>query len=476
MKKENDFCINVYPRNSGVTGSSYLNSVYFPNGENIQFLVDAGAVQGNDDDGYYNSFFPFNTEKLKFIIITHGHYDHQGLLPVAIRQGFNGNIYTSYATSKLMNVSLYDCCKIFEPETCMPVATRNEVEKTLDLVVGCSMKKIIKPHKNIKIVFYSNGHIVGAVVTLIVISYPGRDDINVIYTGDYKSNNIFFNVDDIPEKVKNMNISAIFCESTYGNIDSTDSKFRHCLADNTSKALKEGKTVIFPTFAQGRCQEALYCIKNWKNNSIIPENTPIFLDGKSSQNFTKSYMYDDLGINKNMKDFMPKNVYFVHYNSRLAVMKNPNPKIILSSGGMASYGAIQHYISRYLPREDALIHLLGYCSPNSKATKLFNTKVGEEIEYNGKNYIKKCDVLRTFELSSHAKKDELLNFINSFSNVKSIIINHGENRIKETFREYLLENLDIEEEKIAVANSENVFHIESSGITNIFQTHFKSIF
>ena len=188
--KTHKFYADVFSRHSGVTGSCFLNSIHWPDGTNLRFLVDAGAAQGNDNDGFFNCFFPFNTGKIDFIILTHGHQDHQGLLPVVIRQGFRGNIYTSYATSKLINLSLYDCCKISDPYLGSPLATQNEVERTLDLIIGYSNKKTIKPHKNVSIVFYSNGHLLGAIVTLIIISCPGEDDITLVYTGDYKNNNI----------------------------------------------------------------------------------------------------------------------------------------------------------------------------------------------------------------------------------------------------------------------------------------------
>lgn len=478
--KTHNFFVDVYARHSGVTGSCFLNSIHWPDGNNLRFLVDAGVAQGNDNDGFFNCFFPFKTDKINFIVLTHGHQDHQGMLPILVRQGFKGKIYTSYATSKLINLSLFDNCKITDPYLGSTLATQNEVEKTLDLIIGCSNKRVIKPHKNVSIIFYSNGHLLGAIITLVIISCPGEDDITLVYTGDYKDNNIFFDVDNISQQVKDLQISAIFCESTYGHLDSTDKQFSKCLASNTEKALKNGMTVIYPTFAQGRCQEVLYCIKTWKNANLIPKDIPVYLDGTASQNFTKSYLYDNLGIKPSMKKFLPENVQFVPQTRdrmiyRKKIMDNSSPKIILSSGGMASYGAIQNYIKNYISQDDALIHFLGYCSPDSDAFRLLNTKDGDKIKYKDHEFIKKCQIKKTSELSSHAKRDELLSFINNFPNVKSVVINHGDALIKKQFREYLLENLDIPEEQIEIANPEIAFRIESNGISDVFKTNFNSI-
>ena len=156
-------------------------------------------------------------------------------------------------------------------------------------------------------------------------------------------------------------------------------------------------------------------------------------------------------------------------------MGNNNPKIIISSGGMASYGPVVNYIDYYLSRDDALIHLLGYCSPDTQGHKLLITPSGEKLTYNGHEYVMKCSVAKTSELSGHAPRDKMLRLIKMFPNTKSIIINHGEKETKVKFREYLLEHLDLSEEMISVAGPEIAYRIESTGIADVFPTNFESI-
>lgn len=479
--KNKNFYVNAYSRHGGVTGSCFLLSAHWPDGKNVRFLVDAGAAQGEDNNEYYNCFFPFNAGKIKFIILTHGHHDHQGLLPVVVRQGFRGPIFTHYANSTLMETSLYDSCKIADAFTNRPLCQRSEVEATLDLIVGCSTKKIIKPEKNIRIVFYTNGHLVGAVLTLVVITCPGEEDINLIFTGDYKDNNIFFNVEMPPRQVRELKISAMFCESTYGDVDSTNPMFAKCLQSNTAQALKEGKTVVYAAFAQGRYQEALYNIKMWKKKGIIPESTPVYADGKSSQEFTVKYMYNELGIKKIMKNFVPRDTKFVprsreRMQYRQSIMKKSGPKIIIAPGGMASYGPVQNYITNYLPKSDALIHLLGYCSPESQGYRLLNTPVGEKLMYSGVELTKYCDVAKTAEMSSHAPRNKLLNLIKMFPETKSVIINHGEEETKRKFREYLLDNLSLPEEEIIISSPDMAYRIESRGVVDQIKSNIETIF
>lgn len=475
-----DFYVHRYCRHNSVTGSNFLYSVHWPDGKNVRFFLDAGAKQGEDDIGFFNGFFPFNTEKISFGIITHNHFDHVGLLPVIVSQGFNGPIFTSYSTANLLDIALYDSTTIVDKDLDRTIATIDEVTKTLGQVVGCTYKKIIKPCKNITVTFFSNGHLVGAAVTLIVVTCPGRDPITIIHTGDYKDKNVFFNVEMPPKQVRELNISNIVCESTYGDVDSNNPMFQKCLAANTAEALQNGMTVLYPTFAQGRHQEVLFDIKMWKDKNIIPENTMVVVDGRSSQEYNARYMYADLGIKKIMKNFMPKGTRFIPRSKNRAIfrkelLKDPCPKIILAPGGMGSYGPVTSYISDFIPRNDVLIHALGYCSPDSTMSKLLNTPDGGTIHYNGSELIKHCLVEKTAEKSSHAPRNVLLRFIEYFPNTCSISINHGEEQKQVSFREYLLEHLGLPEDQITTANSEIGVRIESNGITDMFQTSFESI-
>lgn len=480
VKDTNNFYVNRYMRHNKVTGSFTLYSVHWPNGENVRFFVDAGIKQGEDNIGFYNGFVPFNTAKISFGIITHNHMDHIGMLPVLAHQGLSCPVFTSYSTDSLMRIALNDTVTIVDKDLGRPIASEEDMGKALGLLVGTTYKKQIKPHKNIRITFYSNGHLVGATIVLIVITCPGREPITIIHTGDYKDKNVFFNVEMPPKAVRELNISNIVCESTYGNVDSTDPMFKKCLKDNTVEALNNGMTVLYPTFAQGRHQEALYNIKMWKDKGVIPENTTIVVDGKSSQEYNVMYMYGDLGIKKIMKNFMPKNSLFIPRTKnknmfRRQILEEHGPKIILAPGGMASYGPITSYIKYCISRNDVLIHSLGYCSPESTMHKLLNTADGETLKYQGEDIVKKCIVKQTSEMSSHAPRNVLLKFLQYFPNTASISINHGEPDVQLNFRDYLLEHLDIPEDQITVAQPQLGVRIEPCGITDVFETHFESI-
>ena len=283
-----------------------------------------------------------------------------------------------------------------------------------------------------------------------------------------------------PQQVRDLKISNIVCESTYGDVDSTHPMFQKCLAANTAEALKNGMTVLYPTSSQGKHQEALFNIKMWKNKGIISEDTLVVVDGKSSQEYNARYKYFDLGIKKIMKDFMPKGVKSIPRSKdraiyREKILKDSRPKIILAPSAMASYGPVTSYISELISRNDVLIHSLGYCSPDSTMYKLLNSKSGEKVHYNGKECTIRCLFKKTAEMSLHSPRNKLLRLINYFPNTCSVSINHGERNTQLSFRDYLLDHLGLPEDQIMIADSEIGVRIESNGITDCFQTQFGSI-
>lgn len=474
---KNDFYVNAYTRSRDVTGSSKLFSVHFPNKTNYQFLVDCGMFQGKKENLRQNERIPFDAEKINAVFITHNHSDHTGLLPLLVLQGFNGTVYTSYGTSKIIDIGLYDSCKINSNELSKSLYTLDDVEKTLKKICGYVLKREMHPYKNITARFFSNGHLVGATVLYITISYPGYDDINLLFNGDYNNQNAFFKVERLPKYVRESNIAALFTESTYGDIDSTDKSFEPCLEHNIVQAAKEGKTIIFPAFSQGRYQEILLFLKTLQKQHKISMNMKIWADGLSDQEYTKRYLNEKLGIKKLHQNFLPYGFKFVPRNERRKyreeILGDPSPKFILAPGGMGHYGPIQKYISHYLSDENALIHYLGYCAEESKAYQLLNANYGNEVVYSGMLYTKKCTIMRTGESSGHAKRDILLAFANDLTNVKFIGITHGEQDTRKKFASYLHKNLENSATQIGVMHPDYGYRITSEGVTETFLTNFQ---
>lgn len=333
------------------------------------------------------------------------------------------------------------------------------------------------PKKNVEVTFFQNGHIVGASVIEVKFTYDNSDDIKILFTGDYSNNNLFFNVEQIPIKNRNEPYSLIVCESTYGNIDSTDERFKPILCSSIKKAIDQGMKVIIPTFAMGRTQEICYYIKLMQDRGLLSENIPIWQGGTSAREITNRFRFHNLGLNPNMRNFIPENFHFISNKQRNEICTNlldsPNPSIVISPSGMASDGTVKTFIKKAINRKDVLIAFPGYCSKNSKGNELINTPKGCNIEYAGYSKTRYCDIVISSELSAHAKRDELWrHLLSKLNSPKSILVNHGEQSVRENFTCYLKDNFP-STTRIENFSPDYGYSVNADGIYEIFPSKFQ---
>ena len=110
-----------------VTGSKHLITTSF--GENI--LLDCGLFQGEGKEGQeLNRNWGFNPADINFVILSHAHIDHTGLLPKLVKDGFNGIIYSNSATRDLCEIMLADSAHIQESD--LKRVNRRRLEKNLE--------------------------------------------------------------------------------------------------------------------------------------------------------------------------------------------------------------------------------------------------------------------------------------------------------------------------------------------------------
>jgi len=437
MGSKSKLYADIMALNEEVTGSCHLCVVKTPNDKTIKFIVDCGLFQ--ETEYYkYNESLPFNCDELAFELTTHNHTDHIGRFPLLVKHGFSNPIYTSEFTKDLIKESLQDSCGILSQVArrnhTTPLYNAADLKTTLELVKSLPYFEEIQVHEHVKVTFLDNGHLPGAVLILVRVFYPGEEDIFMLFTGDYSKHSTFLNVEDIPKYVLDLPLTIIQ-ESTYAKTYSNSVKkvFRH----NILKGVSEGKTIIIPAFSLGRTQEVMLELKNMQDTGELDENIPVYLDGKLSRIYTNIYISKSHMFKDEAKDFVPKNFKFVDKETRSNVIANTECKIIITSSGNATYGPAPQYISAYVSNENALIHFVGYPAKGSLARKLKDkkedfVKVGSIMKQ------KMCDIEYTTEFSSHAKLDEILDFLKQFKNIKLVLINHGENDCKENLAKQVI--------------------------------------
>lgn len=462
MASKERFFADLSTEINSVTGSKHLAVVRLPNGERIKFLVDCGQFLGEDDKYNYLPF-TFDSEDLSFVLITHSHIDHIGMLPLLVKKGYRGKIYTSEDTKVLLPYALEDTCKVLGENAKRnrrpKFYTDTDVETTISHVCDCPMNVPIYTSPYTKVFFFKNAHLVGATMILVIISYPGYEDINLLFMGDYNNKNVFLDSEELPDWVKELRLTVI-AEATYGCMVS--SEVTTCFGENICRAARDGKIIHIPVLAVGRTQEALYFIRNLQKDRFLSTDVSIFYDGKLGMKNTKLFTNGSLHIKESMRDFLPQNLTWVDKTIRQALIEDNGCKIILSTSGMGSYGPSRMYIPAFVERPNALIHFTCYTTPTSLGGKLKQAGQNEKVEIAGMVVRKKAEVKYTTEFSSHSKADVEMEFLKKFKRLQCVLVTHGENESKEMFASRILDN--VHTKNVCIFDRRNYFRIGPYGL------------
>ena len=411
-------------------------------------------------------------EEVEFTVVTHVHVDHVGRLPYMVKTGYQGPIYASQTTCKLLPLALNDSCKVLAQvarrKNTKALYNEEDVEKTLKLTRPVAFGETLQVNDRTRVTFLNNGHLVGAASILVQISYPGEEDINLLFSGDYNNKNIFFDVDPIPEWILELPITIIQ-ESTYGDMDSTE--ITTCFKRNIQRYLNKDGTVVVPVFSLGRSQEILYLLKIMQDSEELSKEIPIYFDGKLAIKYTDLYVRDGLGNREDMREFLPENLTLVDKQSRPAVLYSTRKKIILTTSGMGSYGPAQTYIPEYISRRNALIQFTGYTAEGTLGSRLKKTGYGEMVEVGGVIARKVADVEYTTEFSAHAKADEMIEFLKQFKNLKLVLVNHGDIETKRIFASRIVKEVDAK--RVGLLGRQFFFRINPYGLVKTLSVEYK---
>ena len=457
MGKKERFYADIMSVHPEVTGSCNIVTVRLPNGEKFNFIVDCGVFQEPEYIDL-NEKLSIKSENIEFSLVTHAHADHIGRLPLLTRKGYQRAIYTTDDTRTIMSPALYDSAKVLKENTKRRkknkekkgkkskaekkgkvLYTDSDVEDALELVRAYYYNQWISVNDYVDAMFLGNGHLYGAAMILVKISYPGERDINILFTGDYNDKNIFFDIEPIPDFVYSLPLTIVQ-ESTYGYMNSWEKE--ETFVDNVLKCVERGGTALIPVLANGRMQEVLYKLKVMQDEEKLPPEITIYVDGKLGIKYTMMVKNGVLNVKEEMRDFLPQNVVFVDKATRGQILQNEEAKIIVTTSGMGSHGPAQTYIPAYITRKNALIQFTSYVAEGTLGRDLKDVPQGEDVKIRGVLYRKLAGVEYTNEFSSHAKADEMISFLQRFQRPNLILVNHGEAEVKDIFAKRIAKDVD----------------------------------
>ncbi|MBQ9550395.1 MAG: MBL fold metallo-hydrolase [Lachnospiraceae bacterium] len=438
-----------------VTGSCHYLNV---NGKHL--LIDYGMEQGRKL--YENAPLPVAASDIDYILLTHAHIDHSGLLPLAYKKGFRGRIFATAATAKLCNIMLRDSAHIqtFEAEwrnrkarrnanieTFVPLYTMEDADGAIRLLNPVSYKEMIHIDEGIDARFTDVGHLLGSAAIELFLTEDGVSK-KIVFSGDVGNTDQPIIKD--PEAVDGADY--VLTESTYGDRLHSEEKPDYIkeLVDILQFTFDRGGNVVIPSFAVGRTQELLYFIREIKERGLIKgfEDFPVYVDSPlavdATSIFGKSSLecYDEEATALVNKGINPLSFTNLNLSITPDDSKNINfddePKVIISASGMCDAGRIRHHLKHNLWRAESTILFVGYQSvgtlgralvEGAKTVKLF----GEEISVNAN-----IEILSG--MSGHADRNGLINWISkSFDpeKTKKVFVVHGDDRVTDSFAELL---------------------------------------
>ena len=457
--------VDIRGYHAGVTGSCIRNTVHFANAEPYRFLVDYGMYQGEGHNRGLDYNDSVNPEKISAILLTHPHLDHDGALPIFVKAGYNKKIYMSETASCVIDIGFRDSYNVMKKDAKIlkkpPLYSEANISRTLSLIEPVRFEQPVRIHDYITATFFNNGHLIGASVILVQINEPGQEQINLLYTGDYKHDNVFLNIKPLPLWVYALPNLTIICESTYGTTNSWDVK--HSWEEDIIKACSQNRTVVNTAFAQGRFQELMYYIRKLQDEGEIPKDYPVRVDGKTGIDYTFRYISHSniIKFKENMDNFFPYSLQFVDDISRPSVMGYKGGQIIITTSGMGSNGPARDYIPYYLSKPNALIYFPGYTSEGTVGRRILEADYGQTVTIKSKDVVKRAQVLQTLQFSSHDPADLLIEFLNMFL-PRSILFNHGEPTVKDSFESRAKRETGVN--KTGILGMGYVYRITSYGI------------
>jgi metallo-beta-lactamase family protein len=438
-----------------VTGSKHL--ITLNNGKNI--LLDCGMYQGKGlETDSMNRKLGFNPQDIDYLILSHAHIDHSGLIPYIIKLGFEGSIITTHATRDLCAIMLADCGKIQEHDTEMhnkkrarqklppvePIYTKADAEQSMKYFVGIPYNKVYRITKGVKITFTNTGHLLGGGVVNLQIKEEGKI-IRIAFTGDIgrPTNRILKPPQPFPQA------DIIICESTYGDrLHVTTMAAEDKLLEIIKRTCveKKGKLII-PSFSVGRTQEVIYSLNGFYNSGKLPR-IKVFVDSPLSVNATNIFRLHKECFNDAMNELMEtdpdpfgfNDLYFIQQVEDSKKLNDiAEPCIIISASGMMEAGRIKHHLANSISNSRNTILAVGYCAPTTLGARIL--RGDKEVSIFGMIYKVNADIERIDSYSGHADYNELLQFLNfqDKTKVKQLYLVHGDYKAQEFFSGKLLE-------------------------------------
>ena len=426
-----------------VTGSCYLVEA-----AGTRFLVDCGLFQGGREaHGKNRRAFSFDPRDIDFVLLTHAHIDHSGLLPRLVALGFKGPIHATRATCDLLAVMLPDAAHIQEKEAeyenkrrfrsekglrseQAPLYTVTQARACLKHLRPMDYDAEIAPHPAVRCTFRDAGHILGSAILELAVGTGARRR-KLVFSGDLGQPARPLMNDPTPVAAADW----LVVESTYGNrlhksLAETEDELVHAVIDTLEK---KGGNLIVPAFAVGRTQDMLFLFADLARRGRIPKLT-VYVDSPmatAATGITARHMalldeeaHTVLGRHGGAQYFR-KLAFVEDVEESQALDRIPGGAVIVSASGMCEAGRVKYHLRANLARRESSVLITGFQAAGTLGRRLVDG--AQRVRIFGDEVAVRADLYTLGGLSAHADRDALLGWLRHFrAPPRQTFVVHGE--------------------------------------------------
>ena len=425
-----------------VTGSATLLEK-----SSLKWLVDCGMFQGGKEIEERNrNIQSYSPKGLSFVLLTHAHIDHSGLIPKLVKEGFRGKVICTKATFDLCEVMLRDSGHIQEMEAewqnrkyqrsgkmeVVPLYTVKEAEESLRYFQTAGYDEILPLAEGVRVCFQDAGHILGSAIIEIWVEEEGQEK-KLVFSGDLGS----LDQPIIKDPTKIEKGDVLWLESTYGNrLHKSREETVNELLKIIQEAIRDQAKVVIPAFAVERTQDIIYTLGQLIRKDLIP-SIPVYIDSPLAISATKIFHKNSDYFDEETKALLlagenplelPEIIYTHTTEESKAINEDSRPGIIISASGMCDSGRIKHHLKHHLWRKESHIVIIGYQGEGTIGRRLVDG--AKRIRLFGEEIAVKAHIHTLGGFSAHADQKGLLEWLSHFNNPQlEVFVNHGEEKI-----------------------------------------------
>ena len=438
--------------NNQVTGSRYLLEA-----GGLRLQVDCGMFQERKYRGLNWEPSRVPPGDIDFLLLTHSHVDHVGLVPRLVKNGYDQPIYATRASAEIARIVLLDAAHIQEedaefkrrrhqregrkgkhPE--LPLYTRADVERSLPLFRGVGYDEPVALSDEVSVRFTDAGHILGSASVEVTARENGATR-RIVFSGDIGQWDKALVRDPTPPA----QADYIVMESTYGDSLHTDpGDPEEMLCQVINETVDAGGNVIIPTFAIERAQELMYHLGRLQMEDRIP-HLLTFVDSPMAVNVTDVFSDHLECLDEETHELLRSHHDPFNYPGLTLVRTVEESKainrikgscVIMAGSGMCTGGRIKHHLIRHLPRHESTVLFVGYQAVSTLGRQIVDG--ADEVRIHGETHPVRARIAQIHGFSAHADQQDLERWVGSLEAApRRVFVTHGEEKVSDLFADKL---------------------------------------